>query len=99
LDREEWQRLLKRYRSPKRVAQECIEGLEDQLKPCRKGKKHSVVTRGAGSRNVPPFHEELTVCSRGSLGCDLAHNDEAALKFALDGFNRILDLSGTRRKD
>lgn len=92
MTREEWARLLKTYRTPKRTTREVLEGIADHLDtPCRTGKTQTVVTPASGARHLPPFHEEPTVCDRGTSGCNLRHDDHEALVYARMGLERITE--------
>lgn len=90
MNEQEWRKLLKTYRSPKRVAAESLEGVVDHLQPCRTGQRSTEYVRnqysGVGPVDVP------AVCTRGTKGCNLDHNDVTALKFNQLAFERILEL-------
>lgn len=89
----EWTALLKTYSTRQTCLAEIIEGIDDHVgEECRKGHTQTVATRSAGSRGLPPFHEQATVCDRGTHGCNLEHNDRQALRFAQMGLHRLRDL-------
>lgn len=93
MDEKEWSKLLKTYRSPIRVAKESLEGLSDHINTkCKTGQTQMVATQSAGRRGLPPFHEELVVCNRGTKGCSLNHDDKTALRFSEMAFERIVEL-------
>lgn len=87
---DEWKKELKKYRSTKRVTVECLEGLSDHLRPCRTGQTNTLYERSQYTGIVPVEH--AAVCSRGTRGCNLEHNDFMALKFAMMGFKRLKEL-------
>lgn len=92
MTREEWARLLKTYRTPKRTAREVLEGIADHLDtPCTGGHTQTVATPGSGSRGLPPFHEEPLRCNRGTTGCNLVHDDSEALVYARMGLERLVE--------
>ena len=93
----EWTKLLKSYKTSKQVADESLEGLVDHIEtPCAKNQTQTVATPNAGVRGLPPFHAEPVVCDRGTRGCNLVHNDGAALRFARLSLERIVELEAKK---
>lgn len=94
MNENQWHAELATYRTPGQVARECLEGISDHIgTKCKTGQTQTVATRSAGSRGLPPFHEEPVTCDRGSSGCNLEHNDAMAMRFAEMGFQRIVELT------
>lgn len=88
----EWKELLQTYTTPEQTATEVLEGVVDHVETsCNRGQTQTVATPGAGSRGLPPFHQEPIVCDRGTRGCNLAHNDTQALIFTRLGLERIVE--------
>jgi hypothetical protein len=93
VNEKEWAKLLKSYKTSKRVAKESLEGIIDHIEtPCAKGQTQTVATPNAGVRGLPPFHQEVLICDRGSRGCNLEHNDGQALQFSRMALERVLEL-------
>lgn len=92
----EWKSLLETYLSPGRVANEALQGVVDHIEtPCRKGFTQTVFTPSIATieaEKLPPFRQELVTCDRGTLGCNLIHNDLMALRFARLALERVQDL-------
>lgn len=94
MNEREWAKLLKTYTTPNQVAVESLEGLSDHINTeCTRGHTQVVATRSAGSRGLPPLHDELVTCDRGTRGCNLIHNDRQALRFSEMALERIVELS------
>jgi hypothetical protein len=87
----EWKRVLKTYRTPEQVAREALEGVTDHLAPCRTGRRTTAYVRNRYS-GVGPV-DVAAVCSRGTAGCDLNHNDLQALRFCELSLQRIVELT------
>lgn len=91
----EWADLLQTYTTAKQVAEESLEGIIEHIEmSCQRGQTQMVATPSAGKRGLPPFHQELVVCDRGTSGCNLAHNDRQALHFSRMALERVLALNG-----
>jgi hypothetical protein len=93
MNEQDWLDELATYATPKQTAEEILEGVADHLDTeCTSGNTQTVATRGTQPR--APFSELPLVCDRGTQGCNLVHNDHAALHFARIGLEHLVKQFG-----
>lgn len=94
MDTAEWAKLLKSYRTPKRVVAEALEGIVDHIETsCTSGHTVTLVKTVPRHGGRTPFVQGLTTCDRGTRGCNLKHNDSMALVFARMSLERLAELT------
>ncbi|SRR6266576_2602749 len=87
----QWHDELMTYRSSKRAVAETLEGIADHLDtPCSTGKTVTEMVRNRYT-GVGPV-ERAAMCNRGTVGCNLFHDELTALRFTRMGLERADEL-------